>query len=76
MDRVDWKVSDLDTLWVEIGNKVLDYSNGNKVTMPKKAYYALGRVNPNECKYYKYKKAAQFMLNEVTMDHGRCLVIL
>ena len=49
--------------WVEIGNKVLDYSNGNKVTMPKKAYYALGRVNPNECKYYKYKKAAQFMLN-------------
>lgn len=50
--------------WVEVGNKVLDYSNGNKITLPKRAYYGLGKVNPKECKYYKYREAAEFMLDK------------
>ena len=49
--------------WVELDNKVLDYSNGKKLTLPKKAYYSMGNVEPKECKYYKYKEAATFMLD-------------
>ena len=50
--------------WVEVGSKVLDHSNGKKKSIPKKLYYAMGRINPKECKYYKYKDAAKFMLDK------------
>ena len=50
--------------WVEVGSKVLDHSNGKKKTIPKKLYYAMGRIKPSECKYYKYKDAAKFMVSK------------
>ncbi len=50
--------------WVEVGNKCLDYANGKKLSINKKAYYALGKVNPKECKYYTYMEAAKFMLKK------------
>ncbi len=34
--------------WVEKGNTVIDKSNGNNITMPKIAYYALGDVREKE----------------------------
>lgn len=48
--------------WIEAGSKVYDHSNGKKKSMPKKVYYALGRINPNECKYYDGKKATKWMV--------------
>ena len=50
--------------WVEVGSKVLDHSNGQKRSLPKKVYYALGRIKPSECKYYKYQDAAKFMVSK------------
>ena len=50
--------------WVEVGGKVLDHSNGKKKSMSKNVYYALGKINSSECKYYKYKKAAKFMVSK------------
>jgi len=50
--------------WVEVGSKVLDHSNGKKKTIPKKLYYAMGKINPSECKYYEYKDAAKFMVDK------------
>jgi hypothetical protein len=50
--------------WVEVGSKVLDHSNSKKKSIPKKLYYAMGRINPRECKYYKYKDAAKFMVGK------------
>jgi len=48
--------------WVEMGNKVMDYSNGSRIEMPIKAYYDLGKVDPKECKYYTHDQAVSFML--------------
>jgi len=50
--------------WVEYKNKVLDHSNGRKLEIPKDAYYAIGRINSKECKYYDPGKAAGWMLKE------------
>jgi hypothetical protein len=50
--------------WVEVGSKALDHSNGKKKSIPKKVYYAVGKISPSECKYYKYKEAAKFMLSK------------
>ena len=47
--------------WVESSNTVLDHSNGRKLEIPKKVYYALGRVKPNQCKYYTPEQAAKMM---------------
>lgn len=50
--------------WVEVGNNVLDHSNNKKQSIPKKLYYAMGRINPRECKYYDYGEAAKFMVDK------------
>jgi hypothetical protein len=50
--------------WVETSNSVLDHSNGRKLEIPTKVYYALGRVKRNQCKYYTPKQAAKFMLEK------------
>ena len=50
--------------WVESKDTVLDHSNGKKLEIPTKVYYALGRVDPAECKYYTPKEAAKFMSEE------------
>jgi hypothetical protein len=39
--------------WVEDGDTVLDYSNGNKINMDKRVYYAIGGIKPNEKGAYK-----------------------
>jgi len=38
--------------WNEIGDIVLDYSNGKKIVMRKEAYYKSGKINPNETGSY------------------------
>ena len=48
--------------WVEYGDKVLDHSNGEKREIPKSVYYALGKVNPEENKYYTPKDAIKWMM--------------
>tara|TARA_B100001564_G_scaffold351843_1_gene358292 strand:- start:1434 stop:2123 length:690 start_codon:yes stop_codon:yes gene_type:complete len=50
--------------WVESSNSVLDHSNGRKLEVPKKVYYALGRVKPSQCKYYTPEQAAKFMVDK------------
>ena len=50
--------------WVESKDTVLDHSNGKKRELPKQVYYALGRVNPKECKYYTAEEAAKFMVDK------------
>jgi len=34
--------------WVETGDTVYDYSNGNKIAIPKDVYYAIGGVKPKQ----------------------------
>ena len=54
--------------WVEIGNTVLDYSNGRTIEMPKQIYYAVGNVDPSnsdEYKTYDFKEMA-----DISMDQG------
>ena len=48
--------------WVEVGGKVLDYSNNQKRSLPKKVYYILGAIDPAECHYYSGTEAAKKML--------------
>ncbi len=48
--------------WVEYGDKVLDHSNGEKREIPKSVYYVLGKVNPEENKYYTPKDAIKWMM--------------
>ena len=43
--------------WGEMGGMVFDYSNGNKVTMPKAAYYAIGKIDESEVFRYPGYKA-------------------
>jgi len=52
--------------WVESRNTVMDHSNGRKLEVPTKVYYALGRINPEECKYYTPEEAARFMSEDGT----------
>ena len=54
--------------WVEIGDMVLDYSNGRTIEMPKQIYYAVGNVDPSnsdEYKTYSFKEMA-----DISMDQG------
>ena len=48
--------------WVEYGNKVLDHSNGKKREMPKSVYYKLGKIKPEQNKYYAPKEAIKWMM--------------
>jgi hypothetical protein len=52
--------------WVEVGSKALDHSNGNKFSVNKKAFYAMGGVKSNECHYYTPEESAKWM---VTAKH-------
>lgn len=55
--------------WVEIGDTVLDYSNGRTIEMPKQIYYAVGNVDPNnsdEYKTYSFKEMADISLDQGT----------
>ncbi len=45
--------------WVESRNTILDHSNGRKLELPIDVYYAIGRINPKECKYYTPEEAAK-----------------
>lgn len=47
--------------WVEVGNKVYDYSNGKNLKMAKGKYYAAGDIKPKDNKYYKSKEALRWM---------------
>jgi len=48
--------------WVEVGNKVYDYSNGKKIKLNKNTYYALGKIDSSECKYYSGKESMEWMV--------------
>ena len=39
--------------WVEDGDEVIDKSNGLNVRLPKKLYYTLGKIDPNQKGAYK-----------------------
>jgi len=39
--------------WVEDGDEVIDKSNGLNVRLPKKLYYTLGKIDPNQRGAYK-----------------------
>ena len=54
--------------WVEIGNTVLDYSNGRTIEMPKQIYYAVGNVDPNNSD--KYKTYSFKEMADISMDQG------
>jgi len=43
--------------WVEANGMALDHSNGRRIEMPVDAYYALGKIKPNECRYYTMAEA-------------------
>ena len=49
--------------WVESRDTILDHSNGRKLEIPKPVYYAMGRINPKECKYYTPEESAKFILD-------------
>jgi hypothetical protein len=38
--------------WCEDGDKVIDNSNGNDMTIPKQLYYLIGNIKSKDCKYY------------------------
>ena len=48
--------------WVESKNTVLDHSNGKKREMPKSEYYKLGKIKPEQNKYYAPKEAIKWMM--------------
>jgi|TARA_R110000823_G_scaffold280983_2_gene399146 hypothetical protein len=52
--------------WVESKDTVLDHSNGRKLEVPKQVYYALGRIDPKECKYYSPEECRKWMLEDGT----------
>ena len=52
--------------WVESKDTVLDHSNGRKLEVPTRVYYAMGRINPDECKYYTAEEAVKFMVDDGT----------
>lgn len=55
--------------WNEIGDEVIDNSNGRNIRMPKMLYYAIGNINPkdpNEYRSYNNKQALKYL---VTTKH-------
>ena len=50
--------------WVESKDTVIDHSNGKKLEVPTQVYYALGRIDPRECKYYTPEEAVKWMSEE------------
>ncbi len=45
--------------WVEIGDVVLDFANGKEIAMDKGIYYAIGKIDENQCKKYSYNEAVE-----------------
>jgi hypothetical protein len=45
--------------WFEDAGKVYDYSNGKSLKLPKKVYYALGKIDKSECHYYTWKQVSE-----------------
>jgi len=54
--------------WVEIGDTVLDYSNGRSIEMPKQIYYAIGNVDPSNSDEYKIYSFKDMV--DISMDQG------
>lgn len=52
--------------WVESESRVLDHSNGRKLDIQKAVYYAMGRIDPDECLYYTASEATKFMADKGT----------
>jgi hypothetical protein len=50
--------------WVEDGDTVLDYSNGNNLRIPKEVYYAIGNIKDEDCIKYTSTDACVMMLKE------------
>ena len=51
--------------WNEIGDTVIDNSNGRNISLPKEVYYSIGNINSNNSKEYRiYNKteALNFMV--------------
>ncbi len=46
--------------WIEVGDVVFDYSNGNRVVTRKERYYEIGKIT--RVKRYSKKEAARMML--------------
>lgn len=47
--------------WIEQGGTVIDRSNGNNISMPVFAYYALGKIDPGQVDKYTAKEAVEMM---------------
>ena len=50
--------------WNEIGDEVIDNSNGRNIRMPKIVYYAIGNINPkdpNEYRSYNNEQALKYL---------------
>lgn len=45
--------------WFEDAGKVYDYSNGKSLKLPKKVYYAVGKIDKSECYYYTWEQVAK-----------------
>ena len=55
--------------WNEIGDNVIDNSNGRDIVLPKEIYYALGGIDPNnkdDYKVYDARAAREHMINSGT----------
>ena len=50
--------------WVEKGDIVYDYSNGKKLDLPKRVYYAMGNIKEEDNKYYKWRESLKWMVDE------------
>lgn len=48
--------------WVEKGNDVIDKSNGRNIKMPKKVYYALGRIDKKNNVEYTFNETRKKMI--------------
>lgn len=49
--------------WVEVGDMVIDRSNGHDVEMPRVLYYAIGNIEPERVRRYNWREAAERALS-------------
>jgi len=47
--------------WVEIGETVLDYANGRRITCSRREYYAIGKIDPDNCFQYTAEEARKML---------------
>ncbi|RKZ72480.1 MAG: hypothetical protein DRQ48_00280 [Gammaproteobacteria bacterium] len=48
--------------WLERGDQVRDVSNGRRLNLPKALYYAVGQVDPAECRRFSEAEALHQMV--------------